>query len=96
MKARHIKKLRKAIENYKEFIVNPSIGIFGEFYLNADGSDFRCKAKDEHHAIRRFLRYYERRHKERHEFFDCLHNETPKRFAQFQVIDEKGFKRYYN
>lgn len=96
MKARHIKKLRKTIANYKEFIVNPSVGVFGEFYLNADGSDFRCKAEDERHAIRRFLKHYERKHKERHRFWDTWFNETTKRFAQFQVIDEKGFKRYYH
>lgn len=95
MKARHIKKLRKTIANYKEFIVNTSVGIFGEFYLNADGSDFRCKAEDERHAIRRFLKHYERKHKERHRFWDIGFEEVQKPFATFQVIDEKGFKRYY-
>ena len=96
MKARHIKKLRKVITNYREYIVNPSASIFGEFDCNNCDRNFRCKAENERHAIRKFLRHYERKYKERHEFWDLLYIEQPKRFAHFQVIDEKGFRRYYS
>jgi predicted ATP-binding protein involved in virulence len=96
MTARTIGKLRKIIASYKEFTVKPTIGCFGLLSVNNNKTVFTCKAKDELHAIRKYLKYFSNHHKECYKLTDIKFIEATKRFSKFKVIDEKGFEKYYN
>lgn len=93
MKARHIKKLRKKIAEFKEFTVYIPTGLFG-----FDG-DYRCKkvikASDEIHAIRRYFKWYYRYYKETSEFQTYHPEPCSRRWAHVAVEDSKGYKHFY-
>lgn len=93
MKARHIKKLRKKIAEFKEFTVSIPTGLFG-----FDG-DYRCKkvikASDEIHAIRRYFKWYYRYYKETSEFQTYYPEPCSRIWAHVLVEDSKGYKHFY-
>ena len=97
MKARIIKKLRKEINNYNTYKVIESYGLFGDFYCFGSQAPYKIiRAKDEVHAIVKWLKWYERYNKEKSKFhFTTSFAESSSTFAKFKVIDEKGFTRYY-
>ena len=80
----------------KEFTVKPTIGCFGLLSVNNNKTVFTCKAKDELHAIRKYLKYFSNHHKECYKLTDIKFIEATKRFSKFKVINEKGFEKYYN
>lgn len=92
MGARRIKKLRKRISNFKPYVVyETAIGhLFGGYseygkIIMADSFEF---------ARKRFVRYDERRYKERSEYRYC-NCETERRWGKLLIVDEKGYKKFY-
>ena len=98
MKARHIRRLRKVVENFKEFIVVPSRGLFGEFSpLNETYTNLHYfKAERPERAIRKYQRWYFRKNKEHQKYaFDAPFTETTYEWGKFKVIEVNGYTRYY-
>ena len=93
MKARHIRKLRKIISEFKEFTVSIPVGLFGF------DSDYRCKriirASDEIHAVRRYFKWYYRCYKERCEAHLDYPIECSRQWAKVMVEDSRGYKHFY-
>ena len=92
MSPRRIKKLRNRISNFKPYAVyETAIGhLFGEYReygttIMADSFEF---------ARKRFVRYDERRYKERSEYRNC-DCETERSWGRLLIVDEKGFKKFY-
>lgn len=98
MKARHIRKLRKIIQTYKEYIVVPTYGLFGDFHTLhcLEGVCVTFKAENPHRAIRKYFRYYCRKYKQHHRFaFDCL-TEVSEDWGKLKVKDvNSGFVYYF-
>lgn len=100
MKARHIKKLRKQIANFKEYKVRQTAGLFGDFFgenrFKIINPDYSVKASNHFHALTRFFRFYERKNKMKNEYYSELPKETTHRYGKFMVEDcSTGFKRFY-
>ena len=98
MKARHIRRLRKVVGKYKQYLVIPSGGLFGEFMPLTETRTnlYNFKAESPVRAIRKFLRWYFRKNKQHHEFaFDAPFDETTETWGKFKVIDMKGYTKYY-
>ena len=98
MKARHIRRLRKVVAKFEMYIVIPSRGLFGEFCPVTEGKTnlHYFKAESPVRAIRRYQRWYFRKHKEHHKYaFDGPFSETSYEWAKFKVVDMKGVSRYY-
>lgn len=92
MRARRIKKLRSRISNFKPYAVYETAisSLFGEYreygtIIMADSFEF---------ARKRFVRYDERRYKERssYRYCDC---ETERCWGRLLIIDEKEYKKFY-
>jgi acyl-coenzyme A synthetase/AMP-(fatty) acid ligase len=92
MKARHIRKLRKRLQEYQTYMVIPSTGIFYEFKKE---NAYVVKASGCIHAIERYMKHYWRKHKRRSEYYRGLYHERSYVCSNLCVIDEKGYKRYY-
>lgn len=98
MKARHIRRLRKVVANFKEYIVIPSAGLFGEFcQVTEERTNLHYfKAENPGRAIRKYLRWYFRKNKEHHKYaFNAPFYETSYEWGRFKVVDMKGVVRYY-
>ena len=98
MKARHIRRLRKVVDKFEMYIVIPSSGLFGEFCRVKEGKTniYDFKAENPVRAIRKYLRWYFRKHKEHHKYaFDSPFDETSYEWGKFKVVDMKGVTRYY-
>lgn len=94
MKARHIKKLRKVVANFKEYTVSHSLGLFGDF----DGGGLCSKdimASTQRMAVERYLRWYFRCYKQRNRFHTTQIVETTWNWGKFMVVDSKGYSRYF-
>lgn len=92
MKARSIKKLRKRISNFKPYLIREtSFGaLFGEYSNNG-----RTIMADSFELAReKFVRYEERRYKERSQYRDCYF-ETERKWGRLLIVDEKGNKKFY-
>lgn len=93
MRARRIKKLRNRISNFKPYVVyETAIGsLFGRYseyettIIMADSFEF---------ARKRFVRYVERRYKERSEYRYC-NCETERKWGRLLIVDDKGYKKFY-
>ena len=92
MKARHIRKLRKRLQEYKTYRVIPANHIFGEFN---EKNAYVVKAGWYIHAIERYMRYYWRKHKEKSRYYRDTYHEVTSSYGVLCVINEKGYKRYY-
>lgn len=98
MKARHIRRLRKVVGKYEQYLVIPSKGLFGDFppVKGARTNVYNFKAENPVRAIRKFHRWYFRKHKQHHEYaFDAPFSETSETWGKFKVVDMKGYARYY-
>ena len=98
MKARHIRRLRKVVAKFEMYIVIPSRGLFGEFYPLTEGKTnlHYFKAESPVRAIRKYLRWYFRKHKEHHKYaFGPPFDETSYEWGKFKVVDMKGVTMYY-
>lgn len=91
MKARHIRKLRKRLQEYQTYIVIPatSMGCFDKKY------SYIVKAGWYIHAIERYMKYYWRKHKEKSRYYRDTYHEVTSSGGVLCVISEKGYKRYY-
>lgn len=97
MKARHIRKLRKIIQSYREYIVVPSYGLFGDFTTLhcIENECMAFKAETPRRAIRKYLRWYCRKYKQHHRFaFDGL-TEVSEQWGKFKVVDIKSGFTYF-
>lgn len=91
MKARHIRKLRKRLQEYQTYIVIPatSMGCFDKKY------SYIVKSGGFIHAIERYMKYYYRKNKEKSPYYSVIYDEIRASLSVICVIDEKGYKRYY-
>ena len=91
MKARHIRKLRKRLQEYQTYIVIPATGMgcFDKKY------SYIVKAGGFIHAVERYMKYYYRKNKEKSPYYSETYGEIRSSLAVICVIDEKGYKRYY-
>lgn len=96
MKARHIRKLRKELQSYKTFRVAECYGLFGTFWSAEDEDYKNIKAKNEKHAIYRYMKWFFRHFKQRSRHQKEWYQETSFNWGEIQVIDEKGYVRYYH
>lgn len=92
MKARHIRKLRKRLQEYQTYCVIPATGIFYDFDKKYA---YVVKASGCIHAIERYMKYYWRKHKEKSIYDRNLYHEVTSSSGVLCVINEKGYKRYY-
>lgn len=92
MKARHIRKLRKRLQEYQTYIVIPSTGIIFPFNKKYG---YKVKASGCIHAIERYMKYYWRKHKEKSRYYRDTYHEVTSSGGVLCVISEKGYKRYY-
>jgi hypothetical protein len=92
MKARHIRKLRKRLQEYQTYRVIPYTDIFNPFDKK---NAYIVKAGGCIHAIERYMRYYWRKNKEKSRYYRELYHESTHSSSVLCVIDEKGYKRYY-
>ena len=92
MKARHIRKLRKRLQEYQTYRVIPATGIFCNF---DEKNAYVVKASWYIHAIERYMKYYWRKHKEKSRYDRGLYHEVTCSSGVLCVINEKGYKRYY-
>jgi len=92
MRARRIKKLRQRISKFKPYAIHwTRIGcLFGEYSECA----VIVMANSFELARERFVRYEERKYKERSEYYDCC-TETDHSWGKLMVIDERGYKKFY-
>ena len=94
MKASHIKHLRKAVANFKEYNVSYSLGLFGDF--SGGGLCLKTiKASNPKEAVERYLRWYFRHNKHRNQFHTTNLVETSWNWGKFMVVDSKGYSRYF-
>lgn len=92
MKARHIRKLRKQIQEYQTYRVIPATGLFDKFY---EKNAYVVKASGYIHAIERYMKYYWIKHKEKSRYYRDTYHEVTSSGGVLCVISEKGYKRYY-
>lgn len=98
MKARHIRKLRKIIQSYREYIVVPSRGLFGDFDTlhRIENALITFKAETPRRAIRKYLRWYWRKYKQHHRFAFSSLTECSEEWGCFKVKEVKsGFIHYF-
>jgi len=102
MKAKQITKLRLKIANYKKYWIEDTDRLFGSFGIWGlsdieNHAKYNTKASSHEQALRRYLRWYKEKYKERHEHDDVFdsHGETVRNWAHFVVIDENGYKKFY-
>lgn len=92
MKARHFRKLRKQLLSYQTYKVYPVRNCLFGFDNNFV---YTFKAKNSIHAVERYMKYYWRKHKQKHSSYQTFYHEVTYDFGRILVIDEKGYKRYY-
>jgi hypothetical protein len=92
MKARHIRKLRKRLQEYQTYRIIPATGIFNDF---DEKNAYIVQAGGCIHAIERYMKYYWRKHKEKSRYDRGLYHEVTYSSGVLCVINEKGYKRYY-
>ena len=92
MKARHIRKLRKRILSYQTYKVYPVQHCLFGFDNNFV---YTFKAMNSIHAVERYMKYYWRKHMQKHTMYKTFYNEVTSDLGRILVIDEKGYKRYY-
>lgn len=76
----------------KEYGILETHGLFGEFY----GQTTLIKAGNRERAIDVYMKRYQNLHKQKSNNERRSYNETSERWGRIVVVDEKGFKRYYN
>lgn len=92
MRARRIKKLRQRITKFKPYAVHWTkvcclFGAYSDCAVIVMANSFEM-------AIKRFVRYEERKYKERSEYHGCC-TETDRNWGRLMVIDERGYKKFY-
>ena len=95
MKAIHIKKLRREVEQYKPFTISVCYGLFGFDYKDSGCDIARIMASDIEGAIRKYFRRYERKYKEKSTKHLTYLNETTRNWGRVMVIDSRGYKTYW-
>lgn len=95
MKARHIKKLRKRVQNFREYTVSTTYGLFGDF--GTEGMWVRkILADTPQFAVQRYLDRHWRSYKEKHPKIEGTPTETTRRYGKIMVVDNKGYHYYFN
>ena len=56
---------------------------------------YTFKAMNSIHAVERYMKYYWRKHKQKHSSYRTFYHEVTSDWGRILVIDEKGYKRYY-
>lgn len=100
MKARHIKRLRKRIADFKNFRIRCSAGLFGDFFgdnrLGLIMDNYYVTADNHEFALKRFFRLYERMFKRRHDNYTEHPCETTKKWGRLMVENvESGYMKFY-
>lgn len=100
MEARHIRKLRKRIASFDVYSIRETAGLFGDFNganrLNLIMPDYYITADSHELALKRFFRYYERKHKQLHEHYRDCPIETTASWGRIMVTNTRTkFKRFY-
>lgn len=95
MKKRYIKKLRKRVQNFKEYTVSTTYGLFGDF--GTEGMWARKILADTPQvAVQRYLGRHWRTHKEKHPKIVGTPIESVRRYGKIMVVDNKGYHYYFN
>ena len=92
MKSRHIRKLRKRLQEYQTYIVITSSGAIFPFN---EKHGYKVKASGCIHAIERYMKYYWRKHKFRNKYYRDIYHEVYYDSGNLCVINQKNYKRYY-
>ena len=101
MKARHIKKLRKRISNFKVYKIRKSAGVFGDFFgnnrLGLIMDDYYITADSYEFALERFFRYFKRAFKRRHDDDTGYLRETTCALGRIMVENTNtGYMKFYS
>ena len=96
MKARHIRKLRKKLQAYQTYRIATSYGSFGYFPQKHEWEYRKVKGASPIHAITRYMKWHFRRHKYMSRHQKTWYQETTYNWGEIEVIDEKGYIRYYH
>ena len=97
MKAWKIKRARKKLVKWNEYIVSETSDLFGGPYKNMCGRTFKADCAES--AIRRALKHWEREH---HRFHDkgasdlCSLSPTTRQWGRFEAVNvQKNFAYYF-
>lgn len=99
--ARRIAKLRKRACLMRQYTIRETAGLFGDFY----GDNRMCLVMTDHpitarsplEALRKYLHYYELKHKRRHENFKYDFEVTTYKWGRFMVKDiQTGYQTFYS
>lgn len=94
MKPRDVKKLRKKVANFNEYVVSYTFGLFGDF-----GFEGQCckniMASNPREAVEKYLKWYFRKYKCRNQHHTNNLAETSRWWGKFMVVDSKGYYRYF-
>ena len=94
MKARHIRKLRKKIANFREFTVSTTWNLFGNFDCGGKRQR-KVYADTPRVAVKRYFAWYKRKYKEMHEQSNSLLLATTYRWGKIMVLDSNGYRYYF-
>ena len=93
MKAWKIKRARKKLAKWNEYIVSETSDLFGGPYKNMCGRTFKAECAES--AIRRALKHWEREH---HRFHDkgasdlCSLSPTTRQWGRFEATEKKSHR----
>ena len=97
MRAWKIKRARKKLAKWNEYIVSETSDLFGGPYKNMCGRTFKADCAES--AIRRALKHWEREH---HRFHDkgasdlCGLSPTTRQWGRFEAVNvQKNFAYYF-
>lgn len=91
MTKRQIRKLRERIAKFDAYLVQESVGLFGDFSMCHKWR--KVMAEDHDHALERYMKTKERQTKET---IGISYLQTEKMFARLKVTNIKnGIKKYY-
>jgi hypothetical protein len=97
MKAWKIKRARKKLAKWNEYIVSETSDLFGGHYKNMCSRTFKADCAES--AIRRSLKHWERKH---HRFHDkgasdlCSLSPTTHQWGRFEAVNiQKNFAYYF-
>jgi len=97
MEAWKIRRARKKLTKWNDYIVSESSYVFGAPYKQMGGRTFKAECAES--AIRRALRHWERQY---HRFHDrgasdlCNLSPTTRRFGRFEAVNvQKNFAYYF-
>ena len=100
MKARIIRKLRKRISSFDEYLIRQSARLFGDFFghnrLGLVMDDYYVTADSHELALKRFFRKYERMFKRRHNNYTTQPFETTEKWGKIMVQNQRTkFIKFY-